>query len=525
MMKRIRYTLLLQGRQLVLWLGLMFGVVAWSMGAFSNAEYLQQLPNYYAGYIALAAVMATSAAIKPEAKTILEAEAALPCPLWQQVWERVAVNWLIILVTALTFLGVIFFSQGAVLETSWVHIVVGYGAILLLFGGVTLWATVLQCDSRIGQISGMFLFAIALMMPGLPRTYVTFAFFPFEVTWDMYRGLWWLARAVYAITGAFAFLKGLQGLQDTDRLLVGARSRASNQADCPQLKTIPQIAQKVLLSLQTQSLMPLPIHTSKKWGLILYETWILVIKGMLPILMLVLGGYMGISLFWGGDIWNVHYLRLWRILLTLTLPVVFVDLVPADRRSNSEQQMLTHISPPHYLLSKLIAGCVAVGITFILVNTIAIFKLGSLVFSHHWKYPAAFLLEVLVSIMPMVIYIAAQSTLLGALCRKIPPLFLAIILPITNFSLMFRIQDSLLASTIFPLGEMAGNTIAVWVDEANLYTTEVHIDDSGNVELEEIPRSIMPMPYLGLLPLSALLQAGIGWFVVSKLYARQVKAI
>ncbi len=524
MIRRIRYTLLLQGRQLLLWIALVFGVVAWLMGAFSNVDALKQLPNYYAGYIALAAVMATSAAAKPEVKNILETEAALPCPLRQQILERVAVNWLIILMTALTFLGVIFFSQGAVLETSWGHIVAGYGAILLLFGGITLWGTVSQCDSRIGQIAGMLLFALALLMPGLPRTNVTFTFFPFEVTWDMYRGLWWLARAVYASAGAFAFLKGLQGLRDTDRLLVGAKLRAPDQTDRPRRKADAQVAGKLLRSWQVRSLMPLPIRSSQKGGLVLYETWMLIVKGVLPILMLVLGMCMGISILLEGGPWNVHYLRLWRIFLIFALPVVFVDLVPSDRRSHVEQQMLAHISPQRYLLGKLVAGCVAAGVTFILANTVAIFKLGGLVFGDHWKYPVAFCLEVLVGIAPMVLYIAAQSALLGAMCRRIPPLFLAVILSMTNLSLSIGTQNSLLASTVFPLGEMAGNTIAVWVDEANLYMTDVHIDDSGNVELEEIPRSIMPMPYLGLLPLSALLQAGIGWFVASKLYARQVKA-
>jgi len=150
-MRRMNYTMLLQGRRL-LWLVLIFMTTLWLTSVFYGAENLQGLPNSYAYSIALLTVMATAAVVKPEQKTLLEYEMVLPQSLWRLFLERLLVSWGIIFVVFVVFLRLIFYSYGIVLNVSWYYVLVGYIAIILLFGAITLWGTVWWCDSQMGLI-------------------------------------------------------------------------------------------------------------------------------------------------------------------------------------------------------------------------------------------------------------------------------------------------------------------------------------------------------------------------------------
>jgi hypothetical protein len=130
-------------------------------------------------------------------------------------------------------------------------------------------------------------------------------------------------------------------------------------------------------------------------------------------------------------------------------------------------------------------------------------------------YLAAYLGAVILSALPLFIYVSAWGTLIGMLVPTNRPLVLGGLYAIGSVVLFLGTMENKLGNILFPGGQMAARSISYWLAQTG----------ASNELFRSGDPIIVPLSYL-LLPLvSTGLQMILFWFLSGKVYERQMTSV
>jgi len=503
-----------------------YGPATGSLFLFGGASLLALLDANAGGfggfvkYLAISSALLSSvfipSACKLEDLTTIELYNTMPYPFGWIVLQHVVVNSLTIILIAVVItiatLAARSIDQFPVLASLGIVNVV---SLTLLFGGLSLWGTVLGRDSRAGQLLGLLIFIVLLAIP-LPH-FVPSAIYFYKVEDGLNSpGIWWMARVCYGVLGFVAYVSSLRLVRDVDRLMTGERSRLNR----------PLLARERFdiwkrWEIRTSLSGTLPVPQSRLLGLVAYEALLAMLDGVIPVL--VIG--MGAIFIWVLPLFEISHWGLKGVLFSTVgaygsltyflqplLPIVLAGRIPHDRRAVIDQLLLAAVSPRKYLIGKAAGACVAVLGAFLLVNvpTLLIVVTAALLGSPH--YLLCYLGVVGLGILPALIYVTALSVLVGGLAGARRPLFLGVMATVGYIVLIVVTQNSVPGNILFPTGLIVTKAFKVRLEQ--------HIGvmvSSGRTTWEA-----MHMFYYFLPSLSAALQIALTWVVVGKVFEREV---
>lgn len=471
-------------------------------------------------YLAISSTFLSSvliaSALKPEDVSAVEVYNTVPYPFWRIITKHVIINWSAILLTAIWVTLIALAVTGDTHHLALLFLgVANVASNSLLFGGLALLGTVLGRDSRIGQLLGLLVFVLSLVVP--LSELINPAVHPYRVVDGLnFPVMWWISRFGYAVLGILVCALSLYLAKDTDRLIVGKQPRSTQ---------LPPFREKTgVWEKWKDFILPsgaLLIPPSRFLGLVIYEALLTIVGGVIPILVLVTCAtfiYV-LSLFdaiRSGLEWlflsQVESLEALIYFLFPFLPVVLVDRIPQDRRVLLDQLLLTAISPREYLIGKAVGACVATLGTFLLGNApvLLFLTIAALFGSSHFLL--SYLGILAFGVMPALVYISAISVLVGGLARSRRPVFLAGLFFAGYIVLLIATHNSVIGNMLFPTGIMAGETLAAWLRQQMSITYS---------SIEPI-RTVVPPFYLFFPILSGILQTGIVWLIVGRIFEQEI---
>jgi hypothetical protein len=516
-MKRIAYNILLNVRQVIVLNLLVYVPFTLVILGLLFHSTLDQLSRDFTIATALLSVLVTAYTFQPEDTAALEAQIPLPRPFQKTVTESILLSWLILWIIpelVLLICGVVF------QRFDWVLLLtagVGYATIIFFCGGITLLSVVAGRDSRMGLMVGLAVCAWILRFPNLlPIPYPLPAAGLYETgAGNLF--LWAGFRAGYSLLGGLCFWQAVGWMSDTDRLLIGggwsrklfAKARA-NKARTDERKAFHFLS------------LPLSFPASRNVGLVAYEALISVIKGPVSIVIISLGVFAFLAEFpsfqqlgFYGTLASANVPNLMRWLLAFMLPFVIVVTVSSDRRTHIDQLVLAIISPRMYLAGKLLGICGAVVLSTLVACLPGFVFPVFAALSGKPVYLAAYLGAVILSALPLFIYVSAWGTLIGMLVPTNRPLVLGGLYAIGSVVLFLGTMENKLGNILFPGGQMAARSISYWLAQTG----------ASNELFRSGDPIIVPLSYL-LLPLvSTGLQMILFWFLSGKVYERQMTSV
>lgn len=517
MWRMVKYAVRINGYSPIGISALFFGGSALLALTDANADGFLALVKYLAISSALLAPIVIASALKPEEISMVEVYNTVTYPFWRTVVRYAVANWLAIVLTAITVTvislvvtGDIRYSRLLVLGT--VNVVSNS----LLFGSLSLLGATLGCNSRAGQLLGLCVFIVLLVTP-LPQC-VNPAIHPFRVADALDSPmLWWVSRSIHAAVGVLISALSLRLAKDTDRLMTG-RPRQPKQALA--------FGRKFGVVRRWGGLLAptvLPVPRSKFLGIVMYEALLTVIDGVVPlsvvgastifvcILPLFDAIHLGLE---GLFLSQVASSKALIYFLFPFLPIVLVDRVPHDRQSLLDQLLFTTISPREYLIGKGIGVGVAVLGSFLLGAGPALFLLVVAAVFGLSHFLLCYLGVLALGVLPALIYISVVSVLGGALARLRRSVFVGGLMSVACIVLLVVTHNSVLGNEFFPTGIMAIETLSIWLA---LRTSIIYSSPSSTW-------ATVPTAYLFLPLLFGVLQVGIGWLIVGRVFEKEVSS-
>lgn len=524
-MKILMYSFLITIRQ-VLFLSLtVFVSIALLVILSASHNTLQSLVMNFALATGFICVLITSFALQPEDTNKVELMAAMPKPFWKTTFLIVILCWLVVWLTsvlvalaATLILGLFDFSIIPLL-------IIGYAVVMFFFGGITFLSIVLGRDSRIGLMVGLLAILWLFAFPGILSRVSPMPYMPiFNISVDRDNLIsWGTYRLVYLLIGSILSWVGLLKLQNTDFILLGATRRSvqltpvSNRLKQQNFKFSPQSG---ILS------KPLSITVSRRFGLIVYEGIISVMKGPLFIATAVAWLIVDCIVFIGGlqsGGWRpamaegaVGLIFTLRLFLAVLFPFVLVIVAAADKRTHVDQLMLSLMPPRVYLDGKLLGILSGVLISLLICSLpTSLFMLFAVLMGQPIFF-IGYLENLFLSAIPFLAYIVTISVLIGMLSRSGFPLLWGGLVALGVFVAFMYTANSIIGNIVFPSGQMVANAITYAIyDQGAL---------SGVVSYNPEYFMRVPASYLVLPILSAIIQIAVMWFIGGKIYERQVKS-
>jgi hypothetical protein len=463
-----------------------------------------------AGYAAIAASFLASilvpAALKPEERPALELQTSVLEPFSRQIAHLALIYTGTVLLAGLATLSLAFILLPGSSPLQVLLAAANLIALTVLFGCGGLLATVYGRDSRLGQLAGLILFSLLLVVniPALPD-----AFYPYSIRPAVSTPLFWaFARLVFLSLGLIAGRVALHQMADTDRLFVGS-SDAVRQSQDRQPPTA-----HLLVSLNKFLARPLPPLPTRYLSVVTYEAILSLLRGPLPALILVMAAvflyFLPLVEFFQSPEPGILLVELTsglpRSLVYFCLPIlpfILADTFPSDRRERVDNLMLTTLSPSAYFACKVAGACIAAaGLALVTLLPWLLF-LGLVALIGSPEPFLAFAGILFLGFLPALVYISAMSVLIGALAGYRRPLVVGGLLVVVAIVLLVVTGNSLLGNILYPSGLMAIETLGAWLRGE----TGIQYDSVLNI------RTIVPFPVLFLPPLSALAQI----FAVSRL--------
>lgn len=522
-MKSILYIFLMKIRQVLLLNLCVFVPIALMQVTLWHQPTSQGLIANFALATGFLCVLITASILQPEDTSSLEMMASLSTPFRQTTSATVALCWLVTwLVSGLSTTASVLLVGKIDLELL-MTIAVGYAAIIFFFGGITLLNVIVGRDSRIGLMVGLLVVVWLFAFPGIISRVAMIPSLPiFGIAEGAANPVPWVAfRLVYTLAGISCCIVGTRRLDDTDYLLVGAARRGTRFAPAQKPLKEWRIRRPRWLGILSK---PLPRSVSRNVGLVVYEGMISVIKGPLLITIAVLWFIFGCIVLIGGlrsgGFWPAveggatGLLFTLRLFLAVLLPFIIVATVSADRRTYVDQLMLSLIPPHAYLGGKLLGICGGVFISFLLCSLPASLFMTIAALMGQPIYLTGYLGNLFLGVFPFLAYIIAISVLTGMLARSSHPLFWGGLAAAGIFAVFLTTAKSKIGNIIFPSGQMVADTIA-----SPIY---VHGGFSGGISYNPEHFLLVPVLYLALPVLSAVIQIVLMWFVAGKIYERQV---
>lgn len=517
MRRTIRYAIRVNGYSPAIVCLLLFGGSALLAITDPNVGDFQTPVKYLAISTAFLSSVLIASTFKPEDVSVLEVHATLPRPFWQTIVESIIVNWLTILFIAILAMLLIAIVIGGAEPMLLILGVAGVAANGLLFGGLALCGTVLGRNSRVGQLLGLLVFFLSLFVP-FPNFIL--AMHPYRIADGLEVPLvWWSSRLGYAALGVLTCVISLRWMRDTDRLLVGSRPRSTRPLPSQRRFNRWEVKRETILP-ALGAMLPPPL--SRVAGLVVYEALLTTLKGVTPILVLMMCIVFSVMLLLSDVIYfdfkNLAFGQASGFPRTLiyfllpALPFILADTIPADRRAGLDRLMLTTLSPRAYLGGKLLGTCSAVLVAFLVGNVPPVLLLIIIALLGSPVYFLAYLGILLTGLLPALAYISAMSVLGGTLARSCRPMCLGGIMVVGVIVLVVVAHNSIISNVLFPTGVMAIETFSAWLrqHEGIIYSFTTPV------------RVIVPFPHLLLPPLSAVLQVGLAWLLVSKIFDKEI---
>ena len=491
-----------------------FGGLMLLVGSDPGSGGFPTLAGYAAIAVSFLASILIPAVLKPEDRPALELQTPVLEPLSRQIFYLALIQIGTVLLAGLITLGLAFILLPASNSLQFLLAVSNLSALTILFGFGGLLATVYGRDSRLGQLTGLILFSLLLVVniPALPD-----AFYPYSIRPAESAPLTWvLVRIVYLGLGLLAGRFALSQMNDTDRLFVGPPAIARQNRDRPASPL------HRLTSLNKALAGPLPPLPARYLSIVAYETILSLLRGPLPALILVMAAvflYL-LPLFEffqsvdPGALLVELASGLPRSLVYFCLPVLpflLADTLPSDRRERVDDLILSNLSPRAYLSFKVTGACIAAaGLALVTFLPWLIF-LGLVALVGTPGPFLAFAGILFLGFLPALVYISAMSILVGALAGFRRPLVIGGLLVVVSIVLLVVTGNSPLGNILYPSGMMAIETLGTWLrGEAG-----IQYDSVLNV------RPVVPFPILLLPPLSALAQVFAVWRIVSYRFTRE----
>lgn len=490
----------------------LFGGVALIALSDTNAGGFIGFVKYLAILSAFLSSVLIASALKPEDISAVEMYNTVPYPFWRIVTKHVIINWSAVLLTAILIALIALAVTGDTHHLVLLFLgVVNVASNSLLFGGLALLGTVLGRDSRMGQLLGLLVFVLSLVVP-LPE-FINPVVHPYRVVDGLsFPVMWWISRFGYAILGILAFTLSLYLAKDTDRLIVGKHPRSTQ---LPPFRKKTGAWEKDFILPSGVLLTP----PSRFLGLVIYEALLTIIGGVIPILVLVTCAtfiYV-LPLFdaiHSGLEWlflsQVESLKALVYFLFPFLPVFLVDRIPHDRRVLLDQLLFAAISPREYLMGKAVGACVATLGAFLLGNAPALLFLTVAALFGSSHFLLSYLGILAFGVVPALVYIGAISVLVGGLVRSRPPIFLGGLLFVGYIVLLVATQNSIVGNILFPTGIMAAETFSVWLHQR---TSIIYANEAWMA----VPLFCLCLPIV-----SGILQIGFVWLIVGEVFDQEV---
>lgn len=515
MWRTIKYVVQISGYGAAVISLLFFGGSALLAIADTNAGGFIGFVKYLAISSAFLSSVLVASALKPEDLSAIEMYNTLPHPFWRIIARHIIVNLLaillsVILVTLITLaiMGDIHYSALPFLG------IANVVSNSLLFGGFSLLGTVLGRDSRIGQLLGLLMFALSLVVP-FPE-FISPAVYPYRVMDGLSFSIaWWSSRLGYAILGTLVCALSLYLAQDTDRLMVGKHSQSTSVSSDGKF-SIWRKRETIISPSKT-----LRIPPSRFLGLVAYEALLAAIGGVIPILVLGMCAMFTCVLpLFDAIHGGIHELLSSQVnspvaliyFLFPLLPVILVDSIPHDRRALLDQLILTTISPRAYLGGKALGACVTILGAFLLGNVPVLFLLTIAALIGSFHFLLCYLSILLLGVLPALVYFSVMSVLVGTLARSQRPVFLGGLMTIGSIVLLIATHNSIVGNMLFPTGLMATDTLLAWMRQ-----------QTGIIYSSINPaQTVVPLFYLVFPPLSAILQIGLVWFLVGRAFDKEI---
>lgn len=514
MWRIVKYTIRIGGYGSVAVSFLLFGGSALLALTDANAGGLGGFVKYLAISSAFLSSVLIASAFKPEDVSAVEVYNTVPYPFWRIITMHVIINWLAISMTAVLVTLITVAVTGDVHHLVFLLLgVVNVASNSLLFGGLALWGTVLGRDSRKGQLLGLFVFVLSLVVP-LPE-FINPAVYPYRIVDGLnFPIIWWASRFGYIVLGVLVCVSSLYLARDTDRLIVGKQPRSTQLVPVHKFSVWKKWKGFILPS---GALLVLP---SKFLGLVTYEALLTITDGVIPILVFVMcvvstllplfdavhSGFEGLLL---AQAESPNFLIYFLFPL---LPAFLVNRIPHDRQDLLDQLLLTTISPREYLIGKAVGACVATLGAFLLGNVLPLLLLtiAALFGSSHVLLCYFGILTL--GVVPALVYITVISVLVGGLVRSQRPALVGGMMVVGYFVLLIATHNSVVGNILFPTGIMASQTLSAWLNQ------QMGIIYSS---VEPI-RTVVPPFYLFFPVLSGILQIGLVWFIVRRIFEKEI---
>ncbi|MCU0482364.1 MAG: hypothetical protein MUE54_14310 [Anaerolineae bacterium] len=450
--------------------------------------------------VLFAVALLLSSSITPEQHHLVEVHATQPRPYSQVVRDKMLVSFVIIIVLILFYLfGAVITMNGVVDGRVWVTLI-GNMIFLIASTGLILFAIMAGRDARLGQIVALLLF-IALTQILLPNNLQAISPITF-ISDNLSSPVWWLSRAGYALLGIGLGVKALKIADNTDYLLIGASQKRQktrkSSAKVPAPSRIGRITKEL----------PLPI------AITLYEAYIILRQGFMPILFGVIGvfivintianaGQMGITTY---QIINAIGLITY---VTIFLPFLVVDSTWRDAEAGRLDMRLATQSHRAYLAYKALGIGLATGVSVIL-GAILPYMLGVIAGNLvlFGNFTSAYWGAVLFGLLSGSVYLSVMGLFIGAILHRVGVVILRGGILLLSVILQINTASSLVGNILYPTGTMTHVTTNDWYRQ---FTNSIFAPDV-------IPETVVSFPILMLPLASALIQMGILWLIASAVF-------
>ncbi len=515
MWRIVKYTIQIIGYSSAAVSFLLFGGAALLALTDANAGGLGGFVKYLAISSAFLSSVLIASACRPEDVSAVEMYNTVPYPFWQIITKHVIINWLAISLTAVFVTLITVAVTGDVYHLVLLLLgVVNVASNSLLFGGLALWGTVFGRDSRKGQLLGLFVFVLSLLV-SLPE-FINPAVHPYRVVDGLnFPIIWWASRFGYIVLGVLVCVHSLYLARDTDRLIVGKQPQSTQLV--PVHKFGVWKKWKDFISPSGALLAP----PSKFLGLVTYEALLTITDGVIPILVLVMcvmstcilplfdvvhSGFEGLLLSQAeSPTFSIYF-------LFPLLPAFLVNRIPHDRQDLLDQLLLTTISPREYLIGKAVGACVATSGAFLLGNLLPLLLLTIAALFGSSHIMLCYLGILTLGVVPALVYISVISVLVGGLVRSRHPTLVGGVIAVGYIVLLIATHNSVVGNILFPTGAMASETLLAWLRQ------QMSIIYSS---VEPI-RTVVPPFYLFFPILSGILQIGLVWFIVGRIFEKEI---
>ncbi len=514
MWRIVKYTIQIGGYGSVAVSFLLFGGSALLALTDANAGGLGGFVKYLAISSAFLSSVLIASAFRPEDVSAVEVYNTVPYPFWRIITKHVIINWSAISLTAVLVTLIMVVVTGDVHHL--VLLLLGVANIVsnsLLFGGLALWGTVLGRDSRKGQLLGLVVFVLSLVVP-LPE-FINPAVHPYRVVDGLnFPIIWWASRFGYIVLGVLVCVSSLYLARDTDRLIVGKQPRSTQLVPVHKFSVWKKWKGFILPS------GALLVPPSKFLGLVTYEALLTITDGVIPILVLVMcvvstyvlplfdvvhSGFEGLLAQAESPNFLIYF-------LFPLLPALLVNRIPHDRQDLLDQLLLTTISPREYLIGKAVGACVATLGAFLLGNVLLLLLLTIAALFGSSYILLCYLGILTLGVVPALVYINVISVLVGGLVRSRHPTLVGGVMVVGYFVLLIATHNSVVGNILFPTGVMASQTLSAWLSQQMgiIYSSVKPI------------RTVVPPFYLFFPVLSGILQIGLVWFVVRRIFEKEI---